>query len=70
MNKPIIGALIQERRNQLRLNQLDLAEMTGLTSKTIYMVERGKGNPSLETILKILEVLGLEITIGIKKLAE
>lgn len=70
MNKTEIGTLIQQRRDQLRINQQDLAEMTGLTPKTIYFVETGKGNPSVETVLKILEVLGLEININIKKLAE
>ncbi|CAN5272590.1 hypothetical protein BH11BAC5_BH11BAC5_21650 [soil metagenome] len=62
-----IGKLIQARRNALSLKQEDLSEMTGITSKTIYLIESGKGNPSLDTLKKMLDVLGLDIVIEIKK---
>jgi len=67
MNKEQIGNIIQIRREKLALKQEDLSEMTGLTTKTIYLIENGIGNPSLSTLKKILEVLGLEITVDIKK---
>jgi len=62
-----IGAIIQQRREFLSLKQEDVAEMGNVTPKTIYLVERGKGNPSIETLQKILNVLGLEILIQIKQ---
>lgn len=68
MNQFEIGKLMQQRRELLAINQEDLAEMTGITAKTIYLVETGKGNPSLATLTKLLDTLGLEITIDIKKL--
>lgn len=52
------------------MKQSDLAEMTGITPKTIYLIESGKGNPSFNTLQKILDVLGLEIFIAIKKVDE
>jgi y4mF family transcriptional regulator len=61
-----IGRIIQERRNQLALNQQDLAEMAQVTIKTIYTIENNKGNPTIQVLDKILEVLGLEIKIQIK----
>jgi y4mF family transcriptional regulator len=61
-----IGRIIQERRNQLALNQQDLAEMAQVTIKTIYAIENNKGNPTIQVLDKILEVLGLEIKIQIK----
>jgi len=67
MNKEQIGNVIQIRREKLSLKQEDLSEMTGLATKTIYLIENGIGNPSLSTLKKILEVLGLEITVDIKK---
>lgn len=70
MNKIEIGHIIQNRRNSLLIRQEDLSEMTGITSKTIYLIESGKGNPSVDTLNKLLDVLGLEIAIDIKKLAE
>lgn len=70
MKKTEIGQIVQNRRYSLSLNQSDLAEMTGITTKTIYMIENGKGNPSLDTLKKILEVLGLDLFIDTKKIAE
>ena len=67
MDKAHIGNAIKIRREKLSLKQEDLSEMTGLTTKTIYLIENGKGNPSLSTLKKLLEVLGLEITVDIKK---
>ena len=65
-----IGAFIRQRRETLLLNQEDLSEMAGITSKTIYAVEKGKGNPSLHTLQKLLSILGLEIHILIKRIEE
>lgn len=66
MNLPELGHIIQNRRTELNLKQEDLAEMSGLTSKTIYLIENGVGNPSYNTLEKILSVLGLEIHVQIK----
>ena len=70
MNKAKIGHIIQQRRDFLAIKQEDLSEMTGITSKTIYLIESGKGNPSIDTLNKLLDVLGLEISIDIKKMNE
>jgi transcriptional regulator with XRE-family HTH domain len=61
-----IGEIISLRRNKFGLNQEDLAELAGITTKTVYLVESGIGNPSLVTLQKLLDVLGLEITIDVK----
>lgn len=70
MNKQELGETIKGRRESLSLKQEDLAEMSGLTSKTIYLVENGIGNPSFDTIQKLLQVLGLKINIKIKTVEE
>jgi len=62
--------LIAQRRDVLLLKQDDVAEMTGISSKTIYLIENGKGNPSFQTLQKILGVLGLEIFVDLKKINE
>ncbi len=61
-----IGKIVQERRSELRLKQQDLAEMAGVTIKSIYAIENNKGNPTLEVLKKVFNVLGLEIIIQIK----
>jgi transcriptional regulator with XRE-family HTH domain len=70
MNKKDLGKTIQNRREYLSLKQEDVAEMTGITSKTIYLIESGKGNPSIDTLTKLVDVLGLEMSIGIKKVEQ
>jgi y4mF family transcriptional regulator len=61
-----LGKIIQERRNELSLNQQDLAEMANVTTKTIYAIENNKGNPTMEVLKKVLNVLGLEIRIQVR----
>ncbi|WP_118973828.1 helix-turn-helix domain-containing protein [Taibaiella koreensis] len=65
-----IGLAISLRREKLALNQADLAEMAGVAIRTVYMIENGKGNPSLNTLQKVMNVLGLELTIGIKQIRQ
>lgn len=62
-----MGQLIAKRRELLQLRQEDLAEMSGVAIKTIYLIESGSGNPSIATLEKIAGVLGLELTIQVKK---
>lgn len=52
---------IKERRKTLSLSQNDLAEMAQLSLATIKDIERGEGNPSIATVSKIMDVLGMEI---------
>lgn len=59
---------IKERRATLGITQLDLAEMAEVSLATVKDIERGKGNPSLETILKLLNVLGLEMNFHVRKI--
>ena len=56
-----IFATISTRRKTLGISQYDLAEMSGVSLATIKNIERGVGNPSFETVEKILSVLGMEI---------
>ena len=63
-----IGNQIKERRDSLRITQLDLAEMAEISPNTLYKIERGQANPSLKVLLKITEVLGLEIELKTKSI--
>ena len=59
--------IMKQRREFLSLTQQDLAEMAEVGVATIKDIERGKGNPSLNTIMKILEVLGIEIEYKVRQ---
>lgn len=62
-----LSAIIKERRGTLGISQLDLAEMSGVGIATVKSIECGKANPSIQTVEKVLEVLGLELSLSIKK---
>jgi transcriptional regulator with XRE-family HTH domain len=68
MNNQQIGKIIQKRRDYLNLTQKDVAEMAGITFKSISEIELGIRNPSINTLNKVLGVLGLELSVQIKTL--
>lgn len=62
-----IGEQIRLRRKELMITQPDLAEIAGISVNTLYKIERGQANPTIEVLAKILDVLGLAITVDVKK---
>lgn len=62
--KEYIGTRIRERRQELSINQQTLADLSGVGINTIVAIERGVGNPSIETLDRLTKTLGLKITIG------
>lgn len=62
-----IGSVIRKRREELGLQRDQLAQLSGVAIKTIYLIEGGKENSSLRTLHCLLEVLGMDIIIQIKK---
>lgn len=57
---------IKERRKVLDITQETLAEISGVGLRTLKQFESGKGNPTLETLQKLCDALGLEIRLEIK----
>ena len=62
-----IGNSIKVRRKELQITQPHLAELAEISTNTLCKLERGQGNPSLQVLCKIAEVLGMEILLKIKK---
>ena len=63
-----LGKQIKNRRKILKIRQEDLAEISKVALRTIVSVERGEGNPSLETLLKLADVLGMQLQFNVKLL--
>ncbi|MCU4177058.1 helix-turn-helix transcriptional regulator [Marinilabiliaceae bacterium N1Y90] len=59
---------IKVRREMLQVNQEMLAELSGVSLRTLKQFESGKGNPTLQTISKLADALGLELTLQVKQL--
>ena len=62
-----IGQLIQQRRDNMRITQKQLADMADVGINTLYKIETGQANPTLESLKKITDILGMEITLQVKK---
>lgn len=63
-----MGAEIRRRRKILKVLQPELAAISGVSTRTIQLVEQGKGNPSVETLLNIADPLGLTVKLTLKEL--
>lgn len=61
-----LAEAIRTRRKLLSISQTDLAEMSEVSLATIKNIEREQGNPSFETVGKLLDVLGMEIVFKVK----
>ena len=62
-----IGKVIKERRALLGISQQDLSDYSGVGISTVKDLERGVGNPSIDTLMKILNVVGLEMILQVKQ---
>lgn len=59
MKLDTIGVNIRKCRLSKKLRQEDLAEKTNLSVTYIGMIERGEKTPSLETLINILNAIGV-----------
>jgi transcriptional regulator with XRE-family HTH domain len=67
MSDSRIGGAIKKRRKSLKITQPDLADLAKISVNTLYKIERGEGNPTLDVLEKIAEVLGLEFKLEVKQ---
>ncbi len=58
--------VIKKRREMMQVNQEMLAELSGVGLRTLKQFESGKGNPTVKTISKLADALGLELTLKVK----
>ena len=49
------------------ISQQDLSDYSGVGISTVKDLERGVGNPSVGTLRKILDVVGLEMVFQVKQ---
>lgn len=59
---------IKKRRESLKVTQETLSDLSEVSLRTIKQFESGKGNPTLKTLEKVLDVLGLELCLKLKNL--
>lgn len=62
-----IGKGIKQRRKALKITQPNLAQLAKVATNTLYKIERGQANPTIDILEKITDVLGLEVKLEVKK---
>ena len=62
-----IGKKLKARRLQLNLRMDDVANEVGITRSTLWSIENGNGNYTIDTLLKLLSFLDMSIYIDTQK---
>jgi transcriptional regulator with XRE-family HTH domain len=62
------GRRVRERREKLRLSQEDFADQVGLDRTYVSGIERGTRNPTLATMKRLAEGLGVPLETLLKGL--
>ena len=57
---------VKARRESLHVTQEVLAHLSNVALRTLKQFESGKGNPTLQTLQKLGDALGLEVTLIVK----
>ena len=64
-----LGIQLKDRRKALGITQPHLAELADISVNTLYKIERGQSNPTLEVLQKLTDVLGLDIILSPRQTA-
>jgi len=66
LNFSNIGESVRKRREELGYTQNDVSEISGVAERTIRSIEGGE-NSNLSNLVKVMDVLGLELSVQIKQ---
>ena len=61
-NPKVIGARIRTFRQKVRMSQQELSYVTHISTNSISRIERGEVLPSIPSLKKITDALGVDIT--------
>ena len=70
MDSHIIYSLLAARRRELGLSQQDLAQRAGLRREKVNRIESQRADVGLDEIYRLLDVLGLQISVDRKPAAK
>jgi transcriptional regulator with XRE-family HTH domain len=57
-----VGGQLRELRQSIGVSMRELARMSGLSANALSMIERGKTSPSVSTLYKLANAIGVPIT--------
>lgn len=60
-----LGAVIRERRKELKLDQAELARRIGTSRQWVVGIEQGRSRAELGLVLRALDTLGIRLDSGV-----
>ena len=57
-----VGGRLRELRNERGMSMRALARESGLSANALSMIERGRTSPSVSTLYKLADAMGIPIT--------
>ena len=64
-----IGQKLKNKRLELNLRMDDVAKVAGITRSTLWAIENGNGNYTIDTLLRLLSFLNMSIDINTQEQA-
>jgi len=65
--KQVVSEAVHSRRTELGMEQEELSDYAEVGSSMISRVENQKANITIENLERILDILGLEIVVNVRK---
>lgn len=62
-----LGAVIRDRRRQLKLNQAAFAKRIGVSRYWVIMIERGHPRAALSLALRAVDALGIQLDASVRQ---
>lgn len=59
----VIGGQVHARRKALRIDQQTLADLAGVSRKSVSEIERGKATIRMDVLVAVLDGLGLTLEV-------
>ena len=62
-----IPETLARRRKSLGVSQVQLAKIASISSHTVSDIESGRGNPTIDSLVKVADVLGMDVSLVVRK---
>ena len=66
MTREVLAQMIKIRRKQLKITQVELAELSEISTRQLSDIETAQVSTTIDTLSKICETLGFSIELKIK----
>ena len=61
-----LGKLVRQRRRELGMTQADVSYHTGLSTRLVGEIERGKEHVAADKVLRLLDVLNMTMVVHVE----